>query len=105
MKFKILSIVTLLSLFSIGSAFAGDYRHQSNHKVKANKTVKVIERPHTTTRVVSTKNGVKRVTTQNNTHASNQKIVKKKVVTNTSRSSSGDRVGLFVGGLVLGSLF
>jgi len=106
MKFKTLSIVALLGLFSVGSAFAGDYRNQKSHKVKTNKTVKVIERPHTTTRVVSTKNGIKRVTTENNNHASDQRIVKKSVVTNkSSRSSSGDRVGLFVGGLVLGSFF
>jgi len=105
MKLKILSIVALLGLFSVSSAFAGDYRNQNKRNYKTNKTVKIIERPYTTTRVISTRNGVKRITTQNYRHAPAKRVVKKRVVRHDNyRNSRGDRVGLLVGGIVLGSI-
>ena len=105
MKFKILSIVALLGLFSVSSAFAGDYRNQNNRHYKTNKTVKIIERPYSTTRVVSTRHGVKRVTTKNYRQAPAKRVVKKHTARRDNyRSSRGDRVGLLVGGIVLGSI-
>lgn len=115
MNIKILSVLTILSVFSASHVMANDFKRNHNYNDKRQHSHVVVKNKNTTKRVVTThyygKGNSKKVVTK-------KVISKKPVQYKNSHKRNGhnrndhvrnghdrhDRLGLIVGGIVVGSI-
>lgn len=105
MNIKILSVLTILSVFAASNVMAGDFKRNHHADDKHQHAHVVVKNKHKNKRVI---------TTHYHSNHFKKKVVSKKIVSKKSaqhkNSRSGnyhnknDRLGLLVGGIVIGSV-
>ena len=100
MKIKVLSILTILSVFMASNVMAGDFKRGHNYDNKRQHSHVVVKNKHVTKRVVTTHYHGKR-------HAKkvvSKRVVSKKPVQHKNNHNRNNHLGLLVGGIVVGSI-
>ena len=100
MVIKTLSVLMILSVFAASNVMAGDFKRGHNYDNKRQHSHVVVKNKHTNKRVVTThyygKHHTKKVVSK--------RVVSKKPVQHKKNHNRNDRLGLLVGGIVVGSI-
>ena len=100
MNIKILGVLTILGVFAASNVMAGDFKRNHHADDTRQHSHVVFKNKHKNKRVV---------TTHYHGHHHTKKVVSKRIVSkkpiqHTKNHSRNDRLGLLVGGIVIGSV-